>query len=89
MSAVAYATTVAFMFPQNPDREAIAAEVRAAMARRRMNQRTLADAIGLSRAALSPRLAGQQAFDTDQLAKIAEALEVDFLSLFPEEPVSA
>lgn len=85
MPVVAYATTVTDMSPTPDTREPIAAEVRAAMARRRITQGELAKRIGMSRAALSPRLAGHQAFDTDQLLKICAVLEVELVSLFPDE----
>jgi len=69
---------------QTDYRQAIAAEVRAAMARQRVTQADLAARIGIGRPTLSERLSGQRAFDTDQLLAISAALGVDFLSFFPE-----
>jgi transcriptional regulator with XRE-family HTH domain len=87
---VAYATTVGVM--NEPEyRQVIAAEVRAAMARKRITQADLAGQMGIGRPTLSERLSGQRAFDTDQLIQISTILGVDFLSFFPETeaPVSA
>lgn len=67
------------------EREAIAGQVRAEMARHRVTRVVLARRIGVSRTALSERLDGEKAFNTDQLQAIAEALGISFLDLFPEE----
>lgn len=82
MPAVAYETTVQLV--NHPDREAIAGEVRAAMARRRVTQAQLARRIGVSRTSLSERLNGAKAFNTDQLMQISQALGVPFLDLLPQ-----
>jgi transcriptional regulator with XRE-family HTH domain len=66
-------------------REAIASEVRAAMARRRATQQDLANALGITRSTVASRLACVTAFDTDELLVIARTLGVPFLSLFPDE----
>jgi transcriptional regulator with XRE-family HTH domain len=63
-------------------REGIAAEVRAQMGRKRVTARALAKSIGISDGALSERLNGARPFNTDQLARIAEALDMDLLALF-------
>lgn len=64
-----------------PSRQIIAGEIRAAMARAGVNQSGLADRISMSRPALSTRLAGKRAFNTDHVFEIAEALGVEPLSL--------
>lgn len=69
---------------QTDYRQAIAAEVRAAMARQRFTQAQLAECIGIGRPTLSERLAGQRPFDTDQLLAISLALGVEFQSFFPD-----
>lgn len=68
---------------KSPTRQAIAAEVRAALARDQIKQADLAHAIGISQGALSERLRGVRAFDTDQLAAIAEHLGLNVLDLLP------
>lgn len=62
-------------------REAVAAEVRAAMARERMTQAVLAQRAGMSRPALSDRLACKRPFDCDQIIRICIALDLDPLDL--------
>jgi transcriptional regulator with XRE-family HTH domain len=59
------------------------------MGRADVTQATLAAEIGMSRASLSERLAGQRAFNTDQLAAIAAYLRVDVFSLMvPPAPAA-
>lgn len=58
-------------------REAVAAEVRAAMGRKRITQESLAAEAGMSRPALSDRLAGRRPFNTDQIIGICLALDLD------------
>jgi transcriptional regulator with XRE-family HTH domain len=72
----------------HPYRQVIAAEVRAAMGRANVNQASLADLIGMSRPALSDRLACRRAFTTDHLFAIGEALGVDPLSLMTPPKVT-
>jgi transcriptional regulator with XRE-family HTH domain len=69
------------------NREQIAAEVRAALARKRpkMTQGELAERIGISRVALSERLNGYRPFDVDQLYRISDALDVPFMAFFGGE----
>lgn len=62
-------------------RESVAAEIRAAMGRKRMTQAALAERIGISRPALSDRLACRRPFDTDQLVAACDALDLDLLDL--------
>lgn len=70
-------------------REAVAAEVRAAMGRKRMTQAALASAVGMSRPALSDRLACRRPFDTDQIVGICAALELDPAELLLADPTKA
>lgn len=68
-------------------RQEVAAEIRAAMGRKNTTQSALAGEIGMSRAALSERLSGQRAFDTDELDAIATALDVNpLVFLIPSVP---
>ena len=54
----------------------VSEEVRAEMARQRIGQHKLAAACGWTQAYLSRRLTGRNAFSTDDLEKLAEALGV-------------
>jgi transcriptional regulator with XRE-family HTH domain len=54
----------------------VAAEIRAEMGRQRMSQEALAARIGISQQSLSRRLLGTYPFNTIELAKAAEALNV-------------
>lgn len=62
-------------------RQAVAAEVRAALGRYGITQKELAHRTGMSSGYLSERLAAKRAFSTDDIADIAEALGVDPLAL--------
>jgi transcriptional regulator with XRE-family HTH domain len=64
-------------------RAAVAGEVRALMGRHRVNQKQLAQALGCSQAAVSRRLSGEIAFDTDDLVRIARLFDIE-----PSELVS-
>lgn len=57
-------------------RAAVAAEVRAWMGRRRLNQGDLAAALGKSQPYVSRRLSGEVAFDTDDLFRLADLFKV-------------
>jgi transcriptional regulator with XRE-family HTH domain len=61
--------------------ERVGANVRAEMARRGLNQRSIAPCINLSQQALSRRLNGQTAFNVDELDRIADCLSVTVASL--------
>lgn len=61
--------------------EAVAAEVRAAMARRRVTQAQLAAALGITQGPMSRRLSGHTPFDIVELVRIAELLEADLSNL--------
>jgi len=65
----------------NATAASVAGEVRAAMARRRISQTALADALGMSQAAISRRLTGALPFDVAELSAIAEILDVPLASL--------
>lgn len=64
--------------------ERVAATVRAEMARNRVSQTALAETLGLSQAAVSRRLLGAVPFDVDELAQVAELLNVTAASLIGE-----
>ena len=64
--------------------QAVAAEVRAAIARAGLRQADLADAIGISRGSLSSRLSGERAFRIDELVAIARVLGVQPSVLLPQ-----
>lgn len=66
-----------------PLRELVAEEIRALLARRRMNGVQLALRIGRSQSYVSRRLTGETAFDTDDLERIAEVLGVNIIDLMP------
>jgi transcriptional regulator with XRE-family HTH domain len=61
----------------------VAEEVRAALARRRIKQTTLAEKLGLSQPAISRRLAGEIEFSITELTLAAELLEVPLADLLP------
>lgn len=63
-------------------REAIAAEIRAGLARKGLTQKQLAVALGMTETTLSGRLRGRSAFDTDELSVVADTLGVSIVSLF-------
>ncbi|HEY9416348.1 MAG TPA: helix-turn-helix transcriptional regulator [Pseudonocardia sp.] len=64
-------------------RQEVADVVRAELARRRIGQREVAQALEMSQPAVSRRLAGEVAFDVDDLAKLAGLLEMDPRDLLP------
>lgn len=64
-------------------RAEIAEEVRALLGRRRMSDIALARTIERSHTYVYRRLAGETAFDADDLEKIAEALGVNVVDLLP------
>lgn len=67
----------------------IAANVRAAMARRRISQLELAKRIFASNTRMSNRLLGRVSFTISELADIATALDVPLSSLTEMSEVSA
>lgn len=66
-------------------REAVAEEIRAALARRRMSASALARKLGKSQTYVWRRLSGETAFDTDDLEAIAAALSVTVVDLLPPD----
>lgn len=83
----------AFNFAEQPDpppnhhfREQVAAEVRSQLARRRVSGRALAAALGESPTWVSRRLNGQVPFDTDDLERVAEALDITPMELLGGNP---
>lgn len=62
---------------------AVAAEVRAEVARKQISQDKLAAQVGCSRQALNRRLTGTTPFDVAELAAIAEALGVPVTQFLP------
>lgn len=69
---------------RNTYREAVAAEVRAQMGRRRITQGQLAKALGMSQAAVSRRLTGELPFDLDDVLVMAQRFNVALSDLIPE-----
>lgn len=64
-------------------RTAIAEVIRVEMARKRMTQRALAEATGLSQSYLGRRMVCEYSFTTDELERIAIALDVPLTLLLP------
>lgn len=67
----------------------VAAEVRAALARRGEAQRFVIDVLELSQPSVSRRLRGEVPFDVAELGKLAAALDVPISTFLPAEPVEA
>lgn len=63
--------------------EAVAAIVRAEMARRKITQLVIADALGVSNAAVSRRLSGHVPWDVNELVVVADVLGMDPRDLLP------
>ncbi|MCT2282589.1 helix-turn-helix domain-containing protein [Micromonospora chalcea] len=63
--------------------DAVAEEIRVLLTRRRMSQRQLAQALGVSPAWLNYRLTGTQAIDLNDLQRIADTLQVHVTELLP------
>lgn len=70
--------------PHSGLREAVAEILRVEMARRRMTQRGLADATGLSQSYIGRRMTGEMPFTTDDLDKIAGVLGMHVAALIPQ-----
>lgn len=64
--------------------QAVADSVRAEMARRKITQIAVAEALGVSNAAVNRRLSGQVAWDVAELATVAELLDMDPRDLLPQ-----
>ncbi|RIR58244.1 XRE family transcriptional regulator [Mycobacteroides abscessus] len=63
----------------------VAANVRAEMARRRVSQQTLANAMDLSFMSISRRMSGHVSFSISELYRVAEVLKVDIRTLIALE----
>lgn len=61
----------------------IADEIGVILLRRRMTALELARRIGMSQSAMSRRMVGDQAFDVNELQRIAEVLDVGVIDLLP------
>ncbi|AMU39207.1 hypothetical protein A3N99_02625 [Mycobacteroides abscessus] len=68
---------------------AVAAEVRAHLARQRVTQNAAADAVGIGAASMSRRLAGEYPFTVGELFALADLLRVDIRSFFPSDQAVA
>jgi transcriptional regulator with XRE-family HTH domain len=68
---------------RDAERRAIAAEIRAEMARQNMTQRQLAERVGIIQQALQLRLSGARSFRAEELAAVATALGVPVTQLLP------
>jgi hypothetical protein len=66
----------------NVSRESVAGEVRAQLARRRRSARSVALELGWTQPYMSRRINGDVAFDVDDLAALAELLDVPVISFF-------
>jgi transcriptional regulator with XRE-family HTH domain len=65
-------------------RRHIGQEVKVAMLRKRVVQRTLAAEIGISVATLNGRITGKTDFGTTELYRIAQVLDVDVTEFYPD-----
>lgn len=68
---------------------AVAAEVRAHLARQRVTQNAAASAVGISTASMSRRLAGEYPFTVGELFSLADLLRVDIRTFFPADQAVA
>ena len=68
--------------------EAVAAEVRAQLARNRLSGRRAAEMLGWKQTYMSRRLTGAVPFDVDDLAALAELLDVPIGQFFPDNLTS-
>lgn len=62
----------------------VADSVRAELARRKITQTELAEALGMTQPAVSRRMSGAVPFDTEELGRIADLLGVPMSVLFGE-----
>ncbi|HEX6968856.1 MAG TPA: helix-turn-helix transcriptional regulator [Micromonosporaceae bacterium] len=73
------------MTSDDRERAAIAREVRAELARRRMTQHQVGELLGLSQQSVSRRLSGEVPWRADELLYLAEALDVPVTCFYPEK----
>lgn len=66
--------------------QGIAANVRAELARRRIRQERLAEALDLSQSAISRRVLGERPFLAHELKIVAKLLGVEVADLYAEVP---
>lgn len=69
--------------------QVVAANVRAAAARKRASQSDLGRVLGVSQAAVSRRLLGRMSFRVDELRLLAEYLDAPIESLMADEVVAS
>lgn len=62
----------------------VAEAVRAEAARRRVPQRSIAEALGTSQQSVSRRMSGETPFDVEEIHSLAESFGVSFASLIPD-----
>lgn len=65
--------------------EAIAAEIRAELARRKVSQVKIAALLDISQVGVSRRLRGETPLDVNELVKIADFLEVPAAHFIPQD----
>jgi transcriptional regulator with XRE-family HTH domain len=76
------------MFGVTDTTERIAAEVRAEVARQKKNGRWVSGVIGIDEGSASLRLRGKRPFRVEELAKLAEALDVPASKFLDAERVA-
>lgn len=67
----------------SPTSQAAAGTIRAEAARRQISHRELAEKLGMSKAALSRRMTGVQAWDLEELHAVAGLFGMDVRDLLP------
>ena len=72
---------------QQPTHQVVAAEVRAELARQRISARQAARRLGWTQQYLSRRMTGDISFDVNELAALADLLEVPISAFFPQDRV--
>ena len=70
---------------QNGVAEAVAAEVRAQLARHRRSGRSIARELGYSQQSMSLRITGKIPFNVIELVAIAQLLDIPISSLLPDD----
>lgn len=87
ISLLTFGRTSALVFRsvKQTNNERTASAVRAEMARRKISGRALADGLGWSVASTWRRLNGTTAFRVDELASVADYLDVDMSDLISTE----
>lgn len=75
--------------PIDDQRSAIAAEVRAALARHRKTQRDLAEVLGVPQSSVWLRLQGRRSFHAEEIAAISKWLAEPLARLMPTKEHAA